>query len=260
MRNWLIMIIFILTVPVASLAAAPIDLIFDIDWTAFYTVQEGERDSSTVEVEGKLYRATDHFTDTIEWLLKSHPEVRISFFSGGERSRNETLLSMIHLSDGRSLKDISFQIFSKEHLFVASTDEKLKFAERYKKSVIELIPDWNPQRSILIDDQVAFAKPPLKAVFSLGNLNFQRQFNPLKAGENFFPAHQAEWSLERNKSLIWAARLEHALNSSAHGNVTFTDAVLHSWEHLPVTDFSERQGARLIRAYSAKSCGKIFSH
>lgn len=259
MRNWLTMILFILILPVASFAAKPIDIILDIDWTAFYTVLDGERDVHSVDVEGKVYRPTDHLTETIEWLLKNHPEVRISFFSGGERSRNETLLSMIHLSDGRSLKDISFQIFSKEHLFIASHDEKLKFAERYKKSITGLIPDWNPERSILIDDQVAFAKPPLKAVFSLGNLNFQRAFNPQKSGESYFPANENQWSLERNKALIWAARLESAFIESSSGKFNFAQAVQSAWETLPLSEISERQGARLIRPYSAKSCGKIFA-
>lgn len=95
-------------------------LILDIDWTTFYSVESDaearKRDPQVRTVEGQSYRYTDALPEVIEALLLKHPDLKISFFSGGERSRNEALLSQVHLSDGRSLRDIAYRIFSKEHL------------------------------------------------------------------------------------------------------------------------------------------------
>ncbi|KYG66018.1 hypothetical protein AZI86_02820 [Bdellovibrio bacteriovorus] len=75
MRLRLILILFSLCFSLQAFAQNPnhVDIIFDIDWTAFYSVDEAHRDEKTVLVEGKLYRPTDYFIETVEWLLSRHP-------------------------------------------------------------------------------------------------------------------------------------------------------------------------------------------
>jgi hypothetical protein len=261
MRRKLMLILLFCLTSLQSFAqnSKPIDVVFDIDWTTFYSIEEPLRDGQTVAVEGKFYRPTDYLPETIEWLLKTHPEVRISFFSGGEKSRNETLLGKVHLSDGRSLRDIAHQIFSKQDLYIASTDSKLSFSERYKKDLATFITDNTADRMILIDDQVNFAKPPLKAVPSLGLYNFQPSFDSSKAGKDYFPPTEKAWSLERNKALLWAAALDSALNESASGKISFESAVQNSWSRDLTKDLSLAHGKTLIRAFSARACEKIFA-
>lgn len=230
----------------ATTPRVPIDIILDIDWTAFYTVDPDQRDEKTLSVEGKLYRPTDSLAAVLESLVKTHPEVRISFFSGGERTRNEALLKSYFLSDGRSLFDISYKVFSKEHLHVASNDSQLRFSDRYKKVLDGLWPEWNPDRTILIDDMVDFARPPLKAVESMGVYNFQRRFDPARAGEKYFPESLAHWSNERQKAVLWLALLDVSIRDAAAGNESFAEAATRNWNERSQYAFQLQRGQQIL--------------
>lgn len=218
------------TVVLAS-PAAPIDIVFDIDWTTFYTVhpdKPNQADDKAIIVEGKAYRPTDHLGEVLE-KLSQRPEVRISFFSGGERSRNETLLKAFKLPSGRSAYDIAYKVLSKENLTTVSEDASLGFSERYKKSMAGILPGATAERTILVDDQVNFAVKPWKAVASLGVFNFQKEFDPSNAREAYFPKDKEQWLAERDKALMWQALLEEALSSNALKKQSFAQVAEDLW-------------------------------
>lgn len=245
----------------ATAPQIPIDVILDIDWTAFYTVDSDQRDKKTIAVEGKLYRPTDLLVEVLEALIKTHPEVRISFFSGGERPRNEALLKSHFLSDGRSLFDIAYKVFSKEHLHIASNDSQLRFSARYKKVLDDLWPEWNPDRTILIDDMVDFAKPPLKAVDSMGVYNFQRRFDPTRAGEKYFSPSLTDWSNERQKAVLWLALLDVSIRDAAAGNESFAEAATRNWNEPSQYAFQLQRGHRILALSSTPAlCSQAFFH
>nr|WP_295899451.1 hypothetical protein [uncultured Bdellovibrio sp.] len=264
MQAWLVALLILLCFqPVAHASSpAPIDIVFDIDWTTFYSVEANDpnqKNNQNLTANGKLYRPTDHLADVIETLLVKHPEVRISFFSGGERSRNEALLKNVFLSDGRSLLEISHRLLSKENLTVVSQDETLPFSTRYKKVLDQGIPDWSPQRTILIDDQVAFAKPPLIAVNSLGVYNYQNRFDASRSLELHFPVSEAQWKMERNKALLWLAMIDLAFQKSQNDSVSFSEAARSVWKKQSTNSLLIARGQQLVQRIAAPSCGKVFA-
>ncbi|HEX7672907.1 MAG TPA: hypothetical protein VF412_01980 [Bdellovibrio sp.] len=209
----------------------PIDIIFDIDWTTFYTINPtdpNQADSNIIWVEGKAYRPTEHLGEVLESLLQ-HPEVRVSFFSGGERSRNEALLKAFRLPSGRSAFDVSYRVFSKEDLSVVSTDATMPFSKRYKKSLEGLLPNATPERAVLIDDQPEFAKAPWVGVSSLGRFNFQKNFDASKIPMSFFPENREQWMAEKDKALMWKTLLEEAISSSEKSETSFAQIVSSVW-------------------------------
>ncbi|UXR64492.1 hypothetical protein EZJ49_15595 [Bdellovibrio bacteriovorus] len=261
MKLWLAAVLLLICFqPFAVQANAPVDIVFDIDWTTFYSIENtAAPDSQQRTVEGKIYRYTDHLPQVIETLLSRHPEIRISFFSGGEKSRNETLLSQVHLPDGRSLKDTAYRIFSKEHLKVLSQDETIRFSKRNKKDLAQVLPESDPARTILIDDQVEFAMKPYKAVSSLGFFNFGAEFTEPKAGEAYAPKTRAEWAQERNKALVWLHLLDEALLESKLKGTSFADEISHLWKLKSASPLSRLYGQRLLNAPRVYSCQKVFA-
>lgn len=213
--------------------AAPIDIIFDIDWTTFYSIAPetaavSKQDSQIIEVEGKFYRPTDHLGEVL-FALSKNPEVRISFFSGGEASRNQALLSKVILPNGKNALSVVHAVFSKGDLEIVSQDASLKFADRFKKNPVNLLPDFDAKRAILIDDQVQFAKAPLKAVPSLGVFNFESQFDTQRVNLPYMPANEFAWKHERDKALMWQSLIEEAMELSQKSEKSFSDIVVQLW-------------------------------
>jgi hypothetical protein len=124
---------------------------------------------------------------------------------------------------------------------MVSQDETVHFANRYKKVVEGLIPNWNPARTLLIDDQVEFSRPPLKAVSSLGVFNFLRKFDHTLTAQQYFPPSEQAWKQERNKALRWLNMIEYSLEQSAKTGREFSELAQETWNH------------------HAPSCQKIFS-
>ncbi len=210
---------------------APLDIVFDLDWTTFYSVNSTDTnqiDQHTLTIEGKVYRATDHLGEVLQALSK-HPEVRISFFSGGEKSRNEALLKSVKLPNGQSAFDIAYKVLSKENLQQVSADTTLKFSQRYKKSFDGLLANATPERTVLIDDQVEFAKSPWKALASLGVFNHQNQFDQRLSAQDFFPSTKDAWLREKDKALMWQALLEEAIFLSRKSEKSFSQIASELW-------------------------------
>ncbi|MDG0815595.1 hypothetical protein [Bdellovibrio svalbardensis] len=211
--------------------AAPIDIVFDIDWTTFYsidTTSPNQIDNQNIAIEGKTYRPTEHLGEVLQ-ALSLHPEVRISFFSGGEKSRNEALLKKLILPNGRRAFDIAYRVLSKENLQQVSEDSNLKFSQRYKKSFEGLLPGATPQRTILIDDQVEFSKAPWKAVPSLGVFNYQKVFDNRQSAQQFYPSTEQAWLNEKDKALMWKSLLEEAIVLSRKSDKPFSQITSDLW-------------------------------
>jgi hypothetical protein len=190
--------------------AEPIDFILDLDWTLFYSIRDPEDPARVPRHERvvfqknghtEYYRISDHAVELIEALLRI-PGARVSFFSGGERARNETILRAIHLSDGRTALGIASHVFSFENLTQVSNDPRLRFPDRYKKQMRGLIPDLDPKRALLIDDHPEFAMNDLKAVRVYGELNFRPMFEPTLIGSRYEALSEAHWRRERDKLAI----------------------------------------------------------
>lgn len=263
MKLWLAILIFILSFQPHAQATSlhsGFDIVFDIDWTTFYSIEnpdDHKGDRQIRVVEGKAYRHTDFLPEVIEALIQRHPDVRISFFSGGSKSRNETLLSQVHLSDGRSLLQVAHRVFSKDHLQVVSQDETLAFSTRFKKNLTLVMPEADPKRTILIDDQTDFAVKPHKAVHSMGIFDYFKAFDPSMTVKPYAPTSHQAWSMERNKALLWLAMLDTALeNARVHGDLASEAEI--QWNQRPQNRFTLEKGRTLLRRPYAPACGRVF--
>lgn len=208
------------------------DVVFDLDWTVFYKVQRGapfSKDDQVLLISGEAYRATDDIGKVIFLLQQRHPNVRISFFSGGSRSRNEILLRSISLPNKRSAFEAAFRVYSEEDLERVSEDNSLPFAQRFKKPIQRLLPQFDAERTILIDDHPEFAQGNLRAVNSLGKLNFSTQFLTDKVGTQYYPASEEIWTLERAKAWLWYNAIDQAISEATSTGQSFSQLVVEKW-------------------------------
>lgn len=237
-------------------------LVLDIDWTTFYSVEtpgSQKTDPQVRTVEGQSYRYTDALPEVLEALLLKHPDLKISFFSGGERSRNEALLAQVHLPDGRSLKDVAYRIFSKEHLLTVSDDPAASFSTRFKKDLSRVLPEARPEKTLMIDDQVEFAVKPYKAVHSLGYYDFAEKFTPVESPGKYQAPGKTEWRLERNKALIWLALVDQALRESKSTGASFPEGARRLWLEKAHSPWSLLQGQKALTHIQGLRCSKVFS-
>ncbi len=186
-----------------SFAQAQVDIVFDLDWTLVYSVgDEMSNDARTLLVDGKYYRLADGAEEVIAALEKS-PDFRVSFFSGGEKSRNHKLLKKIFLPDSnKSLYEIAHKILSKEDLMVNSAPiPEASFTERYKKDLRLVNEDL--ERVVLIDDLKDFTPTGQKKnLFWLGKTYvYADEFASASYG-SYSPSSEAAWFHERKK-LFW---------------------------------------------------------
>lgn len=210
----------------------PVHIIFDLDWTLFYSIDSkdpDQTDSKVFEVDGKHYRLTDHAEILLRHLHHNYPEVQISFFSGGQKERNLQLLRSIRVTENKTALDIAAYTFHFDDLTKVNADEALPFVTRYKKLVENLISDFHSEDVILIDDQVDFASGRVKAVPSLGTLKFTHKYVPQRRHEKFFPANEIEWRQERDKTLVWLSAIDQAIQARRRLGVSFAEHLSRAW-------------------------------
>ena len=120
-------ILFLLLFSTLALAKEPIHIVFDIDWTLVYPLEEKPNytDSQVIQIENKWYRFTDFSGETLE-KLSQLPDVKISFFSGGLAERNRELLSKLILPSGKSAEQIAFKILNFNDLTEIDKNTKKK--------------------------------------------------------------------------------------------------------------------------------------
>jgi hypothetical protein len=138
--------IFIISLSTSWATDKAFHLVFDIDYTLFHVVDKIVSKRTVRASDKLLYEPIAWGVEGIENSLARG--YRISFYSGGEESRNLSLLKKIKLSDGRSLLEIAEGVYSKKDLEVVA--EKGRFSERYKKNLKKL--GFDLKRTLLIDD------------------------------------------------------------------------------------------------------------
>lgn len=235
-------------------------VVFDIDWTITSEVDQKFSGKRIIEVEGKKYFIHDGLEDFIENLL-SKKDIKISFFSGGSRSRNHSLLEKIVLSDGRSLKDIAFKILSKEELtIIEGSKNNEKFSRRYKKDLKKISSDLN--NLIMIDDTINFVldKKQSEHVLFTGNTfqHFETFAQAKTAVGNYVPRTLGEWSFARNKLIILNGAIEEAYKEASDNGLPFKEAVLIQSEllNLHTGEWNDYSRKMFAEAYN-KSTKKI---
>lgn len=189
---------------------APLDIIFDLDWTLISPTTEETRKQSQkglIEVNGQIYRLNSHALPVLEYLFRT-PDYRVSLFSGGEKDRNNSIAELL-LSEIRkhNPKANFHKVLHKEDLAVHSTDKSLPFSERNKKDLVKA--GFSLTSSLLIDDIKDFTpKSQEKNILWLGStFNDQPSFNPTNAGKAYFPQSEMEWQKEQLKLVIALDRI-----------------------------------------------------
>lgn len=215
----------------------PVNIVFDIDWTltaeitSLDEIADYAGDPRLLEVEGKYYRLSNGVAEAMERLLDfnrrlGYEYVKISFFSGGARTRNEKLLKKILLDPrkGKSAFDIAEKILSFENLRdhypeLPADSGEVRFADRYEKNLADHFGSL--ERVIAIDDTKAFFRADhAKSLLWLGETFFHfptypdallaRTTNPTR---RYLPPDFPSWLADENRIPIAALEIEYALNS-----------------------------------------------
>lgn len=233
MRFYLLTFILVLFSACAELSRQPSSVtkvkhvVFDIDWTISAEVKPEQKGRRIIEVEGKKYFIHDGVEEFIENLLR-HDGVKISFFSGGSVTRNQSLLASIKLQDGRSLKDIAYKILNREDLTpVLNVPSTEKFYKRYKKDLTKISPDL--EQLIMIDDTQHFVLNSRQEehVVYLGKTfeHFETFKETAGLSGEYVPRTESEWSFARKKMFILNGAFHEALKDSAESGISFSEAV-----------------------------------
>lgn len=121
---------------------------FDIDWTMIGS-SGGEK---MIDIDKKMI-VFPFIEEMIEQLAK-HPNVRISFYSGGPIERNLYVLKKLRAFESSSFYDIAHRVLS-FHQLASVNPQGRWFSERYKKDLRLVNSDLN--RVVLVDDIDSFA-------------------------------------------------------------------------------------------------------
>lgn len=239
MMKWALLILIFLLSACAEFKRYPANtdetrhVVFDIDWTIISEVKEinGRKLPSkrVIEVDGDKYFVHEGLEELIQNILDKK-DVKVSFASGGKRTRNLEVLSKIKLKDQRSLKDIAYKVLSFEDLVALDVPkEGRSFAERYKKDLTKI--SVNLDQMIMFDDTYNFVLetkvPQNDHVFFIGKgFEYFESFDGTKglSGE-FVPATYEQWLLHNKKLYILNEAFNRAYFESKSGNMTFSEAM-----------------------------------
>lgn len=239
MMKWTLLVFILLLSACAEFKRGPANtdeirhVVLDIDWTIVSEVKEKDGrklpTKRVIEVDGHKYFVQEGLEEFIQNILDKK-DVKISFVSGGERTRNLELLSKIKLKDQRSLKDIAYKILSFEDLVALDVPkEGRSFAERYKKDLTKI--SVNLDQLIMFDDTDNFVLETRvrqsEHVFFIGKgLEYFESFEDVKGlSGDFVPASYEQWLLHKKKLYILNAAFDEAYLESKSGNITFSEAM-----------------------------------
>lgn len=221
-------------------------IVFDIDWTI---VAETETPNlfpanRVVVVEGKHYVKYFGLESLVEKLIRN-PQIKISFYSGGKKARNEDLLKKIKLNDGRSLFSVAHKILSAEDLTpMPNTTAEMKFSERFKKDLTKVSEDL--EQVLMFDDTPKFVLPGKakqeEQVFHMGlsYLPFRDFNDAIGAKGDYIPPNREAWLLDSQRLIILEQVFNEAFAELQNGeNVTLAQLMkqkekllrfdLHQW-------------------------------
>lgn len=242
-------------------------VVFDIDWTI---VAETEIPNSfpanrVLNVEGKHYIKYFGLESLIEKLI-SNPQIKVSFYSGGKKSRNENLLKKIKLKDGRSLFSVAHKILSSDDLVaMPNTTAEMKFSERFKKDLTKVSEDL--EQVLMFDDTPKFVLPGKakqeEQVFHIGlsYLPFRDFNDALGVKGEYIPPSREAWLLDSQRLVILEQVFQEAFVELQNGeNVTLAKLMkqkekelrfdLHQWNQYSKRLFNKSQP-------SVESCTKL---
>lgn len=214
--------------PAAEIGQTDINIVFDIDYTIVQPATD-PLDPDVIKIDDELYKVNSWTRDIIESLSRHH-NVRIYFFSGGKKERNEKLLKKIKTNSGRSLHEFTQDIFSYDDLHQVA--EEGSFSQRLKKNLIPL--GLNLDRTILIDDNANFAfKGQERNMLWLGKTyhhyeDFNKSFRDLgntKVLQEYIPTSFQQWFVARNKLKFVYELLDDAIVNEQLGRVDFLDYI-----------------------------------
>tara|TARA_Y100001936_G_C16090169_1_gene685406 strand:- start:2011 stop:2826 length:816 start_codon:yes stop_codon:yes gene_type:complete len=210
---------------VISAAQAQIDIVFDIDWTLVYPVDETMKNEARVYlVQGEYYRVSDGAVEVIASLFKD-PRFRVSFFSGGDKLRNEELLKQIILPlKDKTALDVAYKVLSREDLSVVSTDENLGFSERFKKDLTIVNKDLN--QVVLVDDLKNFTPSGQEdnLLWVGKTYTYQDKFKKLPLSK-YIPDSELSWLNERYKFFWVYSSIEEAASLSIKTGSSFKNVL-----------------------------------
>lgn len=197
-----------------------LDIVFDLDWTLIGEVKS-TTDIAASEIlvyEQERYRLLPGARELIRSLL-AEGRVRISFFSGGQRERNEAVLKQV-MVDGQSLYDLAYKVLSRGDLTDLSAEvaSDARFSERYKKDLRLVNPDLT--KVIMIDDNDLFAvdESQRRNFIWLGetfeNLEHYSTQATLKMQAKYRPKNYSSWLSSRLKLPVVDLILKDVLKES----------------------------------------------
>ena len=243
--KWTLLILIFVLAGCAQLTRYPAaeaefrHVVFDIDWTIVAEIkpetQKKMKSKRVVEVAGHSYFVNEGLESFIQDILDKK-DVKISFYSGGQRARNLELLSKIKLRDGRSLKDVSYKILSFEDLATTDAAADAPFFERFKKDLSKVTPDLD--QLIMFDDTYDFVlntkADQTNHVFFIGSAfeHFESFKDTKELSGKYIPKTESEWMLNNKKLYILNAAFNDAYLESNSGNVTFSEAMKRKEDQL----------------------------
>jgi hypothetical protein len=253
----------------ASIQDAQQHIVFDIDWTI---VAETETPklfpaNRVINVDGKFYVIYEGLDSFIEKILNT-PQMKVSFYSGGAKSRNDDLLKKIKLKDGRSLYSIAYKILSKEDLVeMPNVTPDQKFSERFKKDLTKVSEDL--EQVLMFDDTNGFTLPgkarQQDQVFHIGMsyLPFRDYIDSSGSQGKYIPPSREAWELDRRRlSILEEAFKESYVEWQKGGNTTLArimkrkETELRLDQHL-WNEHSRRLYTKAFPVASTEGCAKL---
>ncbi|MBC7714363.1 MAG: hypothetical protein H7177_13545 [Rhizobacter sp.] len=205
-------------------------VVFDIDWTIVSEIKKPTpeilKNKRLIKVQDKTYYVNEGLEEFIAEIL-SHPEMKISFYSGGESIRNQELLSKIKLKDGRSLLQIAYKIMSKEDLVIMDAPVGARFSERYKKDLTKISKDMD--QLIMFDDTPNFIKNSEQAehVFFIGKAleHYETFLETEGTSGEYVPKNYDEWFLNNKKLVVLNGVFREAYTESVEDGIPFSETM-----------------------------------
>lgn len=225
-------------------ARAQMDLVFDLDWTLFYTTSVAsvqENPQRTYEYEGVYYRMSDEAPEVL--LRLQQQGYRLSLFSGGRRARNEFLAGQLVRESaalpGGPLR--FYRVLSFEDLSRRERPASSRFTDTYYKDLTKVQPRLD--EVILVDDMNRFSAPGQERnLFWLTPVynDHWRYPQPGTVAGLFDPRTREDWRRERRKLVDLFQGLQELQERQGRGEGKLVDLL------------AEEMGAR------HPSCGGLF--
>lgn len=240
MKKHLLLFIFFLLLGCQSggrgpASEAPLHIVFDLDWTLISHIpsSEGPISFPYFRVGDEVYRFVDGAAEILEDLFE-RPNVKVSFFSGGPKYRNEAVLKALPIGD-LTAYDLAYKIMNRDDLTVLSgvdpDDDTLPFTQRFRKDLRHF--DHDLSRVLLIEDNDRFALNPQqrRSILWLGQTYEHHEYysalsqsRPEEGTRKFRPPSSEAWYLERQKLVRTWFVIDHALAEvESKGGLHFGD-------------------------------------